>query len=383
MAGLYLHVPYCRKACTYCDFHFSTQLTTLPAMVEAMQTETRLRLLEATPMATWYWGGGTPSVLPAASIAALIDTFKRHAPLQPVGEFTLEANPEDLTAERLATWRELGVNRLSVGVQTFVDARLTWMNRAHTGKQAQEGIARAQDAGFENITLDLIYGLPGTSLGEWQDNVGQALELGTPHLSTYALTVEEKTALHHAIQSGKTASPDDARATEDFLWLRQHLRSQGWEPYEISNASLPGWRAKHNSAYWAGEAYVGIGPGAHSFDGKAERRWNVSNNARYLQAWSEEVGSDWAASSDAFEFENLSATDRLNERIMTSLRRSEGLARQDVGGHAAILDQQWANYVQKGWMEHLPDSWRLTDEGLLWMDRIALDGFANPENLPS
>ena len=212
MAGLYLHVPYCRKACTYCDFHFSTQLTTLPAMVEAMQTETRLRLLEATPMATWYWGGGTPSVLPAASIAALIDTFKRHAPLQPDGEFTLEANPEDLTAERLATWRELGVNRLSVGVQTFVDARLTWMNRAHTGKQAQEGIARAQDAGFENITLDLIYGLPGTSLGEWQDNVGQALELGTPHLSTYALTVEEKTALHHAIQSGKTASPDDARA---------------------------------------------------------------------------------------------------------------------------------------------------------------------------
>ena len=386
MAGLYLHVPYCRKACTYCDFHFSTQLATLPTMVDAMQREVRVRLADPTSMTTWYWGGGTPSVLPSASMEALIDTFKRHAPLQPGGEFTLEANPEDLTAERLAIWRELGVNRLSVGVQTFVDARLNWMNRAHTGKQAQEGIARAQDAGFENITLDLIYGLPGTSLGEWQDNVGQALDLGTPHLSTYALTVEERTALHHAIQSGKTASPDDARASEDFLWLRRHLREQGWDPYEISNSSLPGWRAQHNSAYWAGEAYMGIGPGAHSFDGELERRWNVSNNARYLRAWPE-GGVDSLASmtlaSDSFESEKLSPTDRLNERIMTSLRRSEGLARMEVGSHAETLDQVWAEYLKKGWMEQTSTSWRLTDEGLLWMDRIAAEGFASAENLPS
>lgn len=386
MAGLYLHVPYCRKACTYCDFHFSTQLATLPAMVDAMQREVRVRLADPTSMTTWYWGGGTPSVLPAASMEALIDTFKRHAPLQSGGEFTLEANPEDLTAERLATWRELGVNRLSVGVQTFVDARLTWMNRAHTGKQAQEGIARAQDAGFDNITLDLIYGLPGTSLGEWQDNVGQALDLGTPHLSTYALTVEERTALHHAIQSGKTASPDDARASEDFLWLRRHLREQGWDPYEISNASLPGWRAQHNSAYWAGEAYTGIGPGAHSFDGGFERRWNVSSNARYLRAWPEGAEDSLASmtlASDSFESEKLSPTDRLNERIMTSLRRSEGLARVEVGSHAETLDQVWANYVKKGWMEQTSTSWRLTDEGLLWMDRIAAEGFASAENIPS
>lgn len=377
MAGLYLHVPYCRKACTYCDFHFSTQLSTLPAMVEAMQNELRARWPQGHPMATWYWGGGTPSVLPAASMEALTETLRRHSPLQPGGEFTLEANPEDLTADHLAAWRRLGINRLSVGVQTFVDARLAWMNRAHTGRQAQEGIARAQDAGFENISLDLIYGLPGTSLGEWQDNVGMALDLGTPHLSTYALTVEERTALHHAIQSGKTASPDDARASEDFLWLRQHLRSQGWDPYEISNASLPGWRAQHNSAYWAGEAYLGIGPGAHSFDGHDERRWNLSNNARFLKAWAQTP-----APPSCSESEHLSPVDRLNERIMTSLRRAEGLSRGDAGSHAKALDRAWEAYVQKGWMTQTAEAWSLTDEGLLWMDRIAADGFVSEEDLP-
>ncbi len=404
MAGLYLHVPYCRKACTYCDFHFSTQLSTLPAMVEAMQNELRARWPQGHPMATWYWGGGTPSVLPAASMEALTETLRRHSPLQPGGEFTLEANPEDLSADHLAAWRRLGINRLSVGVQTFVDARLAWMNRAHTGRQAQEGIARAQDAGFENISLDLIYGLPGTSLGEWQDNVGMALDLGTPHLSTYALTVEERTALHHAIQSGKTASPDDARASEDFLWLRKHLRSQGWDPYEISNASLPGWRAQHNSAYWAGEAYLGIGPGAHSFDGHDERRWNLPNNARYLKAWAQTpappnpqtptlpspsnqptnkpANQQTSQPTSCSESELLSPLDRLNERIMTSLRRAEGLSRGDVGDHARALDFAWETYVRKGWMLQTAEAWSLTDEGLLWMDRIAADGFVSAEDLP-
>ena len=381
MAGLYLHVPYCRKACTYCDFHFSTQLSTLPAMVDAMQNELQARWPQGHPMATWYWGGGTPSVLPAASMAALTETLRRHSPLQPGGEFTLEANPEDLTADHLSSWRRLGINRLSVGVQTFIDARLAWMNRAHTGRQAQEGIARAQDAGFENISLDLIYGLPGTSLGEWQDNVGMALDLGTPHLSTYALTVEERTALHHAIQSGKTASPDDARASEDFLWLRQHLRAQGWDPYEISNASLPGWRAQHNSAYWAGEAYLGIGPGAHSFDGHDERRWNLPNNARYLKAWAQTPALP-SRQTICSESEHLSPTDRLNEHIMTSLRRAEGLFRRDAGDHAKALDRVWEPYIQKGWMTQMEASWSLTDEGLLWMDRIAADGFVSTEDLP-
>jgi oxygen-independent coproporphyrinogen-3 oxidase len=381
MAGLYLHVPYCRKACTYCDFHFSTQLSKLPAMVEAMQNELRARWPQGHPMATWYWGGGTPSVLPAASMEALTETLRRQSPLQPGGEFTLEANPEDLSADHLAAWRRLGINRLSVGVQTFVDARLAWMNRAHTGRQAQEGIARAQDAGFENISLDLIYGLPGTSLGEWQDNVGMALDLGTPHLSTYALTVEERTALHHAIQSGKTASPDDARASEDFLWLRKHLRSQGWDPYEISNASLPGWRAQHNSAYWAGETYLGIGPGAHSFDGHDERRWNLPNNARYLKAWAQTPAPPSPQISSS-ESEHLSPLDRLNERIMTSLRRAEGLSRGDVGDHARALDCAWETYVRKGWMLQTAEAWSLTDEGLLWMDRIAADGFVSAEDLP-
>ncbi|MEJ6499554.1 MAG: radical SAM family heme chaperone HemW [Cryomorphaceae bacterium] len=378
MAGLYLHVPYCRQACHYCDFHFSTQLGTLPSMGEAMQREIAHRFPEPEAMETWYWGGGTPSVLPAAVLRQWVGQSMRSAPLAPGGEFTLEANPEDLNTENLALWQSVGVNRLSVGIQSFVNQRLQWMNRAHTGLQAKEGIARAQDAGFENISVDLMYGLPETSLGEWQDNVGQALELGTPHLSTYALTVEERTPLHHQIHLGKTPAPKDERATEDFLWLRHTLRAVGWEPYEISNASKPGWRAKHNSAYWSGQAYTGIGPGAHSFDGQQKRGWNIANNARYLKAWKAENG---LPDSAIFETETLTAKDRLNEQIMTQLRRMEGLPRHAMGSYAAILDKRWLEFQEKDWMIISDKGWHLTDMGLMWMDQIASKGFAEEKDL--
>ena len=243
-------------------------------------------------MQTWYWGGGNAISSATPSRPKFkrwrTDSFASCAACGPKGEFTLEANPEDVSDVQLRSWREIGVNRLSMGIQTFVDRRLVWMNRAHSGEQARDAVRRAQDAGLENITVDLMYGLPETSLSEWQENVGQALELGVPHLSTYALTVEDKTALHHQIKKGTSSAPKDERAREDFLWLRSALRTAGWEPYELSNASKPGMRAQHNSAYWSGEAYVGIGPGAHSYDGAAIRQWNVSHNLRYIRAGSRE-----------------------------------------------------------------------------------------------
>lgn len=388
MAGLYLHVPYCRKACTYCDFHFSTQLGTQDRMVEAMQQEIKHRINDIAPMNTWYWGGGTPSILGIGSMKKLITTCHEVAPLAQGGEFTLEANPEDLTASNLTEWRNLGINRLSVGVQSFIDRRLVWMNRSHSGDEATIGIKRAQDLGFENISLDLIYGIPTTSLGEWQENVGRAMDLGIPHLSTYALTVEERTPLHYAIQKGQTQLPEDARAREDFLWLRAHLREENWDPYEISNASVPGKRSQHNSAYWEGIAYLGIGPGAHSFDGLLERRWNVSNNARYMQDWLSlgpnqlHDGNSVRSTRTSYEIEALSLRDRLNEQIMTNLRRSEGLERTKMGEHAPTLDQAWSPFREQGWLIQNPERWYLTDEGLLWMDRIASEGFIQAENLP-
>jgi oxygen-independent coproporphyrinogen-3 oxidase len=388
MAGLYLHVPYCRKACTYCDFHFSTQLGTQDRMVEAMQQEIKHRINDIAPMNTWYWGGGTPSILGIGSMEKLIATCHEVAPLAQGGEFTLEANPEDLTASNLTEWRNLGINRLSVGVQSFIDRRLVWMNRSHSGDEATIGIKRAQDLGFENISLDLIYGIPTTSLGEWQENVGRAMDLGIPHLSTYALTVEERTPLHYAIQKGQAQLPEDARAREDFLWLRGHLREENWDPYEISNASVPGKRSQHNSAYWEGIAYLGIGPGAHSFDGFLERRWNVSNNARYMQDWLSlgpnqlHDGNSVRSTRTSYEIEALSLRDRLNEQIMTNLRRSEGLERTKMGEHASTLDQAWSPFREQGWLIQNPERWYLTDEGLLWMDRIASEGFIQAENLP-
>lgn len=379
MAGLYLHVPYCRQACHYCDFHFSTQLGTQAAMVNAMERELAHRWPEPLPMNTWYWGGGTPSILPVPLVRHLADHLRRHAPLVGSGEFTLEANPEDVSPQNLREWKEVGVNRLSIGIQSFVDQRLAWMNRAHTGQQARDAVKRAQDAGFENITVDLIYGLPETHLGEWQDNVGQALDMGLPHMSMYALTVEEKTALHHQIKKGQSAAPKDERATEDFLWVRQILRQNGWEPYELSNAAMPGMRAQHNSAYWSGEAYMGIGPGAHSFDGTSERRWNVSHNLRYIRAWQDpQVKNN---QDEAHEKEHVTAIERTNERIMTSLRRMEGLSRTDMGAYSAELDKRWLEFVQKGWMQSTDDGWVLSDEGLLWLDTIASQGFAAAEDL--
>jgi len=337
--------------------------------MSSMKKELKLRFKEdPLEQETYYWGGGTPSILPNTEISSLAQIALENAPLKEGGEFTLEVNPDDVTHQSLKDWKNIGVNRLSIGVQSFMNDKLEWMNRTHNSDQAHSAIKRAQDSGFENISVDLIYGIPDSSLGEWQNNVGIAIETGVVHLSTYALTVEEKTKLFHQIKKGESHSPKDERAEEDFRWYRNQLDELDWDSYEISNSCLPGHRSIHNSMYWLGESYFGIGPGAHSYDGKQTRRWNISNNGKYRRALG--LDNSW------FEEEFLNPKDVINEKIMTRLRTKEGLDFRDLG--------EWANEVEKSWKLHVDSKrlfknelgiWKLLDQGLFWADRIASDGF--------
>jgi len=365
--GIYVHVPFCRHACRYCDFHFSTLLKQIPEVVAAMQLEAELRIPHETPARTLYWGGGTPSVLPDAEFRALNATLRQRIVLEPDAECTLEVNPEDVTPDRVALWRSEGFNRLSIGVQSFRDDRLDWMGRPHRGQDAVDAVRRAQDAGFEDLSIDLIYGLPGSSLGEWQDQVGRALELETPHLSAYALTVEPRTALAHDVAKGRSEAPRDERAAEDFVWFRSEMQRQGWDAYEVSNYAKPGWRAVHNSSYWQGDPYVGLGPGAHSFDGHRQRRANVRNNSVYQRALAVASGEDW------FELEDLNDQEWFHEQVLTQLRRAEGLPRAATQGRD--LDRAWSKWVGQGLMLADESGWRLCGEGWLWADAIASDAF--------
>jgi oxygen-independent coproporphyrinogen-3 oxidase len=365
--GVYVHVPFCRHACRYCDFHFSTQLRGIPDVVSAMLREAELRLPQGLPAATLYWGGGTPSVLPEADFVRLNQALRAALALAQGAECTLEVNPEDVSASSLALWKEQGFNRLSVGVQSFRDERLDWMGRPHRGQDAEDAVRRAQDAGFSNLSLDLIYGLPGSSLGEWQEQVGRALDLGTPHLSAYALTVEPRTALFHDVAKGKAAAPSDDRAAEDFMWLRAELHRQDWDAYEVSNYAKPGFRAQHNSAYWKGRPYVGIGPGAHSFDGLRTRRANLRSNPGYQKALAAATPSKW------FEVEVLSDQEWFHEQVLTQLRRQEGLSR--AAAHGRDLDRAWASWIRQGMLRSDEQGWRLDGEGWLWADAVAADAF--------
>ena len=365
--GVYVHVPFCRHACRYCDFHFSTLLKQIPDVVSAMVREAELRLPQGLPAATLYWGGGTPSVLPEAELVRLNQAVRAPLALAEGAECTLEVNPEDVTDRSLALWRAQGFNRLSVGVQSFRDDRLDWMGRPHRGRDAEDAVRRAQDAGFSNLSLDLIYGLPGSSLGEWQEQVGRALDLGTPHLSAYALTVEPRTALFHDVAKGTAAAPSDDRAAEDFRWLRAELQRQAWDAYEISNYAKPGFRAQHNSAYWQGSPYVGIGPGAHSFDGRRTRRANVRSNPSYQKALAAPVPAEW------FELEVLSDQEWFHEQVLTQLRRQEGLSRAAAQGRD--LDRAWSAWIGQGMLRADDQGWRLEGEGWLWADAVAADAF--------
>ena len=341
-------------------------------MVESMVTEIRLRKeYLSEPVTTIYFGGGTPSICSNEQLSNLIDEIKSAFTLSSQLEMTLEANPDDITVDKLLHWKRLGFNRLSIGVQSFAEADLQWMNRAHTATQATSAILLAKENGFENISIDLIYGTPTLSDQQWEYNVQTAINLQVPHLSCYALTVESKTALDKMIERKKVEAPDPEKQARHFELLMEWMEAGGYEHYEISNFSKPGMRSQHNSSYWQGEHYIGLGPAAHSFNGHS-RQWNIANNALYIKAITE--------GTIPFEMEILTPTQALNEYIMTSLRTSEGLSFEKV---KRIWDEEKAVEIMKNATIYIlqenafinNDHLQLSRKGKLLADGIAADLF--------
>ena len=372
MAGIYIHIPFCRKACHYCNFHFSTTHSLLPQMIEAIcsEIEHRKSYLKDS-IHTIYFGGGTPSICSNEQLTRLFESIKTSFVINQVAEITIEANPDDITMEKLLFWKLLGINRLSIGIQSFREEDLRWMNRAHNAVQAIDCIKLAKKVGFENMSIDLIYGTPTLTDEQWEENVKQAIELQIPHLSCYALTVESRTALDKMIQLKKTEEPDPEKQAHHFELLMKWMGDAGYEHYEISNFAIKGRRSQHNSSYWKGEKYIGLGPSAHSFDGHS-RQWNIANNALYLQSI--------AAKQINFEKEELTPTQTLNEYIMTSLRTIEGLSfehiRNNWGNEKKMaLQKSIEKYLIKGHVIMDGFGIKLSKSGKLLADGIAADLF--------
>jgi len=368
VAGIYIHIPFCKSACHYCNFHFSTSLHYKNELLAALLKEVRLQ--QSFPgmeqVSSLYFGGGTPSLLENEEVNQLIDEIRTHYNLVPDAEITLEANPDDLTEEKLQGWKSAGINRLSIGVQSFFEEDLRWMNRAHTSSQATEGLELALRY-FDNITIDLIYGTPGLTDEKWQQNVTKAIALGIPHLSCYALTVEPKTPLDKLIRKEQYENVDPDQQSSQFLQLMHWLEEAGYEHYEISNFAIPGKRSRHNSSYWQQQPYLGLGPSAHSFYGN-ERQWNIANNNTYITALQED--------RIPFEKEILTPAQQVNEYIMTSLRTMEGLDLQSVDDiQRKVLQKGAAKYINSGLLLLREEHLVLTKEGKLLADGIAADLF--------
>jgi oxygen-independent coproporphyrinogen-3 oxidase len=372
MAGVYIHIPFCRKACHYCNFHFSTSVQLQESYVTALLREIELRQnYLSSPVSTIYFGGGTPSILPSANIEDIIFKLQKNFIIENNAEITLEANPDDITSDKLEEWKETGINRLSIGIQSFFEEDLVWMNRAHNAHQAFNCISQAQKAGFNNLTIDLIYGTPTLSDKNWEKNVKTAISLQISHLSCYALTVEPKTALEKLIKQKTLADVDQEKQARHFELLMQWMKEAGYEHYEISNFAKPGFRSKHNSSYWQGKSYIGLGPSAHSFNGTS-RQWNLANNALYIKSIEKGLVP--------FEAEHLTTEQQLNEYIMTSLRTIEGISLQEVKQN---FGEDKCQYLIETAQPHLnhhhltveKDYLKTTTEGKLLADGIAADLF--------
>ncbi|MBT8299495.1 MAG: radical SAM family heme chaperone HemW [Maribacter sp.] len=372
MSGIYIHIPFCKQACHYCDFHFSTGMAKKGAMVSALKKELELRKEEGKDevIETIYFGGGTPSVLDTSEINDLIGSVYSNYQVAENPEITLEANPDDLSKEKIVQLSKSPVNRLSIGVQSFFEQDLEMMNRAHNTKEAEECILEATRF-FDNISIDLIYGIPGMSNKRWRQNIEKALSFGIPHISSYALTVEPKTALANFIKKGKVKPIDDAQAQMHFHLLFDVLTKEGYDCYEVSNFGKPGYYSKNNTAYWLGKKYMGIGPSAHSYDGE-RRGWNINNNPKYLKA----IGQ----SELPMTTETLSKNDKYNEYVMTGLRTSWGVSleriRADYGDqYYHYLNQQSNKYVTQGLLILSKDQLMVTKKGKFLVDGIASDLF--------
>jgi len=320
MSGIYIHIPFCKKACHYCNFHFSTQLERKNELVDSIVHEIHWRknYLKDDIIETIYLGGGTPSLLTELELNNILQAIYALFKVSATVEITLEANPDDLNEAKLRSLKSSGVNRLSIGVQSFFQSDLDYMNRSHDVNQARSCIENALKIGIDDISIDLIYGTPTTTDEMWQENIKQAIDFGVPHLSCYALTVEPNTALAHHIKTKKTVAPEEEKAARQFEYLVAETQTHGWWHYEISNFALPDKLSQHNTNYWRGIPYLGVGPAAHSFNGES-RQWNVSHNIKYIDYIKQQN------KTDLYQIEKLSPADQTNEYIMTSLRTMWGM----------------------------------------------------------
>jgi oxygen-independent coproporphyrinogen-3 oxidase len=377
MSGIYIHIPFCKKACTYCDFHFSTSLKYVDEMVDAICLEIVKKKDRITDqVGTIYFGGGTPSILPAKHFEKIFNTITKNFSVSSDAEITIEANPDDLTGAKISELRQLPVNRFSIGIQSFFEEDLIWMNRAHNAIEAETCIKRSQDAGFENLSLDLIYGYPLLTDSKWLQNINKAIEFETPHISAYSLTVEPKTALANAIKRGKDIPLNDEQSASQFLTLIDKLKEGGFEHYEISNFAKPGKYAVHNTNYWRGVTYLGIGPSAHGFNGNV-RYLNVANNAAYLSSM--ELGKIPET------IEELDLYDRFNEYVMTSLRTMWGTSLHKIEheyGKFFLADtlKTMKSFIERQWLIHEDNHLKLTTDGKLFGDYIASELFLSAED---
>lgn len=386
MAGIYIHIPFCKQACYYCDFHFSTSLKKKSELVSALQKELVLRKdeLKNQVVETIYFGGGTPSLLTIEELRFLIAEVYKNYRVVENPEITLEANPDDLAIATLSPraesrglsrtifedYKTIGINRLSIGIQSFFEAHLKLMNRAHNADEAKVCLEQATKH-FDNISIDLIYGIPEMSNKQWLENIDTALSFNIPHISSYALTVEPKTALENFIKKGIIQDVDDQQSQEQFHLLLEKLESHNFIHYELSNFGKANFFSKNNTAYWQGKTYLGIGPSAHSFNGK-QRGWNIRNNTKYIKAIQD--------SELPIEWENLSTTDCYNEYIMTGLRTIWGVSLLKVESEFGIqykkyLLQQSEKYINQQLLYIDDDRLLVTKKGKFLSDGIASDLF--------
>ena len=373
MAGIYLHIPFCKQACNYCDFHFSTSMKMKVHFVKAIIQEIELRkeVFANKFISSIYFGGGTPSLLSKEELDLIFEKLYKSFTIDTDAEITLEANPDDLNFEKILQLIDTPINRLSIGVQSFRDEDLKYMNRAHTAIEALNSIKTAQDLGFQNITIDLIYGTPGMSNQDWKYNLRKSFELNLPHISSYALTVEEKTPLYYQILRKNISPVDERHIADQFKILMDEMLRYGYEQYEISNFCKDNSYSKHNSSYWKKDHYLGLGPSAHSYFGNS-RSWNVSNNVKYIKALS--------ASQLPLVKENLNIQDMYNEYVMTSLRTKWGCSLFEI---EKDYSRYYLNYFKvqiksheiNGYVIENQGVYTLSEKGKLIADRITSDLF--------
>lgn len=371
---LYLHIPFCKQKCSYCNFHFSTSLDFKDQMISALKKELFLRKdeLQSKDLKSLYFGGGTPTVLKVDELKSIMDEVLKYFSFAQDIEITIEANPDDLDKDFLKDLTHTEINRLSIGTQSFFDEDLKMMNRAHNSSEAESSIKRSQDFGFENISIDLIYGSPTSNFEIWKQNLDKTIALEVPHVSSYALTIEPKTALNQWIKQRKIAAPNESEQNKEFYYMSEFLKDHGFDHYEISNFGKPGFHSKHNSAYWKYQEYLGIGPSAHSYNGRNERSWNISNNKKYIDFLSE--------NKLAKETEILSEKDRFNEMLMIGLRTVWGvdlvsLKEQFPVKTFEFLQHEMQQKIEEGILTIENDHLKIPEKHWFMADGIASDLF--------